>query len=476
MDEPRMAEGGFRWSEHFPQARILRSFSLALQTEKVLFGTAAVVAIYLWGSILDALWTIRESGTAVFSTYFASFALVPMLSEHLTYSLIFFAGALPILAMTIAPLCRIASLQIARNEKINIAEALSFARRKILHFILAPALPLVIILMVGLALFMGGFLLAFVLNFIFGIGNVVATVFMGLAMVGGLIAALCLVAGVAGLPLMYPTIAVEGSDCFDAVSRSFSYVFGRPWQAVFSGAVAAIYGAVCLYLVYIIIYLTVWFTQAFATAGSDALVSDSRTEGGMRYWQEPRLDWTNPLSSQLWVPLPREAELTIDRLIQLSPPPPATTQPAAQTQPTTIAPAAATDTPMSAESKMLLFKDLTTLEKAGYGILWFWVHLILAVFAGMVLSYVTCASSHIYLLLRREVDATDYDDIFVEDYEDEELAASPPAEAAPAAPAATVQLNVPAKPPEPPGSAGSTPPAEGTPAPEPGPDDKGPKA
>ena len=31
-----------------------------------------------------------------------------------------------------------------------------------------------------------------------------------------------------GFNLMYPTIAVEGSDSFDAISRSFSYVYARP--------------------------------------------------------------------------------------------------------------------------------------------------------------------------------------------------------------------------------------------------------
>ena len=36
---------------------------------------------------------------------------------------------------------------------------------------------------------------------------------------------------VGGFGLMYPTVAVEGSDSFDAISRSFSYVFARPWRS-----------------------------------------------------------------------------------------------------------------------------------------------------------------------------------------------------------------------------------------------------
>ena len=58
-----------------------------------------------------------------------------------------------------------------------------------------------------------------------------------LALIGGawLIAFLLVGLG-GGWALMYPTIAVEGSDSFDAISRSFSYVFARPWRAGLYGA------------------------------------------------------------------------------------------------------------------------------------------------------------------------------------------------------------------------------------------------
>ena len=46
-----------------------------------------------------------------------------------------------------------------------------------------------------------------------------------------------------GFNLMYPTIAVEGSDSFDAISRSFSYIYARPWRMIWYTMVAIVYGA-----------------------------------------------------------------------------------------------------------------------------------------------------------------------------------------------------------------------------------------
>jgi len=46
-------------------------------------------------------------------------------------------------------------------------------------------------------------------------------------------------------------IAYEGSDCFDSTSRSFSYLFARPWRTLFYDFIAFVYGFIC--------FLFVWF-------------------------------------------------------------------------------------------------------------------------------------------------------------------------------------------------------------------------
>ena len=46
------------------------------------------------------------------------------------------------------------------------------------------------------------------------------------------------------LNLIYPTLSVEVSDSFDAISRSFSYVYARPWRMLFYTLLLLVYGAV----------------------------------------------------------------------------------------------------------------------------------------------------------------------------------------------------------------------------------------
>ena len=66
-----------------------------------------------------------------------------------------------------------------------------------------------------------------------------------------------------GFNLMYPTIAVEGSDSFDAISRSFSYLYARPWRMAFYSAVAILYGSICYLFVRYFLYLMLSLTHKF---------------------------------------------------------------------------------------------------------------------------------------------------------------------------------------------------------------------
>ncbi len=68
--------------------------------------------------------------------------------------------------------------------------------------------------------------------------------------------------GLLGWPLMNPTISAEGSDSFDALSRSYSYVFQAPWHYLWYTTVALAYGAVLVFFVglmgSLMVYLGEW--------------------------------------------------------------------------------------------------------------------------------------------------------------------------------------------------------------------------
>src|SRR5206468_8815700 len=88
-----------------------------------------------------------------------------------------------------------------------------------------------------------------------------------LALAAGFVMSLVLLGLVGGLNLMYPTIAVESSDSFDAISRSFSYLYARPWRLAFYTVVSVVYGALTYLFVRLFIYLMLMLTHKFVGYG-----------------------------------------------------------------------------------------------------------------------------------------------------------------------------------------------------------------
>src|SRR4029079_6119641 len=98
-------------------------------------------------------------------------------------------------------------------------------------------------------------------------------------------------------------------------------------------------------------------------------------------------------------------------------------------------------------------------QNAGAGLVMFWVYLTTALAGAFAISFYFSANTIIYYLMRREVDATELDDVYLEQA-DEDFGDTPPAvpTSAPAAPAAapagtgtgTVTVVTPATPTTPP--------------------------
>ena len=59
-------------------------------------------------------------------------------------------------------------------------------------------------------------------------GEIAVAVGFPLAILSGFIIIFLGIVGIIGFFLMFPTISAEGSDSFDAISRSYSYVLSRP--------------------------------------------------------------------------------------------------------------------------------------------------------------------------------------------------------------------------------------------------------
>lgn len=325
-----------------------------------------------------------------------------LLSQHLLYFVLFTIWFLIIWAIFGGAVARIAAVHVARDEKISVRQALKFSAGKVLSFIFAPIIPLVIVLIVGLLV-----TLVSLLGNIPWIGPILIGVPFALALAAGFVMTLVLIGTVAGFDLMYPTIAVEGSDAFDAISRSFSYIYARPWRLLFYTAVAIIYGALTYLFVRLFIYLVLSMTHSFVDLGMFAQAASTR-ELWSTMWPAPGSIWKLPYEPSI---------LTLN---------------------------------------------------LGEGIgSWFvslWVYLTIALIGAFAISFYFSSNTIIYYLMRREVDATELDDVYVEQLEDDFSEAAPATAAAdaPAAPAATAPAPAPAAepapaPPPPAGAEGQAP-------------------
>jgi hypothetical protein len=142
-------------------------------------------------------------------------------------------------------IARVAAVEAATGERIGLGTAARFALRRWFDLVATPLSPLI-----GVGFFAG---LCALLGLLYRIpgpaGATVAGALAFLPLLAGLVMALILVGLALGWPLMVATVAAEGEDLFEALSRSYGYTFQRPGLYAFYAAVAWAIGLVGLVVV-----------------------------------------------------------------------------------------------------------------------------------------------------------------------------------------------------------------------------------
>jgi hypothetical protein len=87
----------------------------------------------------------------------------------------------------------------------------------------------------------------------------IVLIFTPLALVSGFVMAILAVGSLLGYPLMYPTVAVEGTEVYDAASRSIMYVLTRPIKYIIYQIATIVTGAVSFLIVAFFGWLTLKF-------------------------------------------------------------------------------------------------------------------------------------------------------------------------------------------------------------------------
>lgn len=139
-------------------------------------------------------------------------------------------------------IARIAAVEIAKEDRIRTQEALAFAWRR-----WGSNFTSLVACVLGFLFFCSLIAVVALPARIPGAGPwfaLIPALLMPVLLVLGFIATLIAVGTVFGFPLFYPALAAEGTDAFDAISRGFSYVYSRPWHALWYTLVMLVHGAV----------------------------------------------------------------------------------------------------------------------------------------------------------------------------------------------------------------------------------------
>jgi hypothetical protein len=177
------------------------------------------------------------------------------------------------------------------------------------------------------------------------IGVLLVGIIWPVVLLCGLLLAILLVGLLFGWPLMWPTISAEGTDSFDALSRSYSYTYQRPVHYLFYAAVAGVLGMLAWVVVLIFAHGVITFSYWAASWGSGT-----------------------------------------DRIQEIR--------------------------QIAGASPGVAGHGIFDLGSRAIG---FWVRVVKYLAVGFLFSYFWCAATYIYFLLRQAVDATEIDEVAVEE-------------------------------------------------------------
>jgi len=281
---------------------------------------------------------------------------------HYIYFIIYGLFTLAVWSVAGGAICRIAALHAARDEKIPLKEAIGFARKKFANFFFAPLMPVLFILGCCVPLLIAGLIGAIPV-----VGELIVGIPFIILLAIGFVLALLIVGALAGIGLAYPTIAAEGSDAFDAFSRSYSYVYARPWRTIFYTLVTAIYGTLCFIFVKLFAWLILGATSTIVGVLMNRL-ADATHAAPLGKLEAM---WFSPSFSGPFF------------------------------------------------GRFFLFELTWSQSLASFFIaLWVFTFVVGPVIA-FAISFFFSGYTLIYLLLRQRVDATEFDDVYVEEFEEE---------------------------------------------------------
>jgi hypothetical protein len=402
------------WSELFPWLMLIRTVRIALMARVLLLAALGLIVLALGWRII--LWTTgtedevvrtwyadsspwiwermpefrippsARSAREVFDTastdlieaplaiwlYFAN-PFIHLFSGELTPSgfvilLICCVWELLVWGLVGGAITRIAALRLTRDEAPPFLAALKHAGRKLPSYSVPPLVALAGAAVFAVQLAVLGLLMRL------DVLALLAGVIWPFVLLLGLLMAILLLGALIGFPLMWATVSVEGTDAFDALSRSYAYVYHRPWRLLCYVLFAALLAIVSMFVVKLF-------------AASAMALGD---------WS---IDWGIDETTMRTVVSPRSADTGSDA--PLVPP----LEPLDADMESSGSASAATDEQP---------QQLNALLRGARGAIGFWKSLVAALAAGYQAGFLWTSAVGVYLLMRRDVDGVQLNEVYID--------------------------------------------------------------
>ena len=311
---------GVDWAAVAPVLRLAGAFRMALQPGKLALALLAVLLLFgsgwlvdlAWGDVVEsgvggdrgvfetvldrqgaglhalmesawslelgldsvgagaAQWPARPTGVVGAARFLAVDTPCWLLQEHFWPAALLGLIKLLVIGLLGGAICRMAATQACVGRTVSAAEGLRFAWQRGAWFVGAPLMPGLLIGVLG-----GVLALAGLVFFNAPVADVVGSVLWGVLLLVGLLVTLVGLGLVLGAPLMYPCLAVEGTDGFDVVSRCYHYVFFRPWHYVVYMLAAVFLAVVSYRVVGVVVSAALYATDYLVGIGSFVVVDDA---------------------------------------------------------------------------------------------------------------------------------------------------------------------------------------------------------
>ncbi|MBI5360109.1 MAG: hypothetical protein HZA48_05945 [Planctomycetes bacterium] len=237
---------------------LFNNFAIALDPRKMFLALAGMIMTFALISVWFWLWDKGFNlGLGVFTknfsvvtmpAFFGTLSDKLFATQHLYVALAgiisFYAGIIFIFIFAWSffggAITRIAAVEIAKDERIELSNAIHFGKRRYSSFFWSKLTCILLFLFFFLCIF-GACLLARIPT----LGpflKILLVIFLPLAMITSFLLTMLGLGATFGHVLFFPAVAAEDTDAFDAISRGFSYLFAEPWKFIWYQIVSGVYG------------------------------------------------------------------------------------------------------------------------------------------------------------------------------------------------------------------------------------------